>query len=392
VKKAVVGISARHTLSIHLKIPPIKDVQTRHDTIKLQLERKVEVDFSQVVFDYDDYQQGGDNDILVMVVLKDIISQIKEFLDAAKITPIRIVSTPLGFAPLNRTGVECNIIEFPNSVEACLFRRGIPNTVQYISKKYNTPLTAVLAQKVVRQVNRDFWLSDDQDFGIRYYLWSYGKLSDSQKDQFRQVFGNVQYKSLTVSSGNLLCDLSAELGGQVLLGGQDGINFLNGRHTEAKPSLIKRQLKKILAAVVLGFVLISMFVVDWHSDHCRIIELQEQLNSMKENVEVANNLIEQVRYTRQWFRQDPQYLEILRELSLAFPENEDIWLTSLAVDESFNQILTGRTMREEAILDVVETLRSRGFFDEIKILYIRKMGKGTNVMTFAINLRIREEQ
>ena len=49
-KKAVVGLSARHMISTPLKVPPIDDPQVRHDTIQMNLERKMEVDFSEIVF------------------------------------------------------------------------------------------------------------------------------------------------------------------------------------------------------------------------------------------------------------------------------------------------------------------------------------------------------
>ena len=113
---------------------------------------------------------------------------------------------------------------------------------------------------------------------------------------------------------------------------------------------------------------------------------------MSKNVPAAKKMIDQVGYARQWFRHQPVHLENLRELTLAFPRSSDIWLTSLAVDPSLNQVIAGRATNEDAILDVVDKLKANPLFKDIKLLHIRKMGQNTDVMTFAINFNCRQEQ
>ena len=103
-------------------------------------------------------------------------------------------------------------------------------------------------------------------------------------------------------------------------------------------------------------------------------------------------MIDQVSHAKKWFNREPLHLEHLRELTMVFPRSSDIWLTSLAVDPSLNQVIAGRATSEDAILDVVDTLKANPLFKDIELLYIRKMGNKTTLMTFAINFNCQGDQ
>lgn len=388
-KEAVVGLSAKHMITTLLKMPPIKDAQVRHDTIKINLERKMEVDFSEVVYDYDDHGQSGKDGVLIMMFLKKMLAEVKELLKAAKMTPLKITNTSLGLDLQTQPAVTCNIVEFPASFELCLLNHGCLHAVRHVSKTAQQTDPAEFARKITRQVNR-LCLTSGLAGDVQYCIWSPDTELYSTNQQVQQLLAAPEYKTLRSSSNHPLCDMAAELAAQTLIHPTDWINFLNGRHEEKKPSLAKKWCGKAVALAVAILVLIGIFVFNWNSDMRQIADYQQQLDDMKDNVQTAEKMIDQVGYARQWFQQEPQYLEILRELTLSFPQNSDIWITSLAVDESLHQILTGRTVSEDAVLDVVETLQSKQVFDDIKILYIRKMGKGTDLMTFAINLQYRK--
>lgn len=388
-KKAVIGLSAKQMISTWLKLPHIEDPQVLHETIQIHLGRKTEVDFSEIVFDYDD-QLIDEDGILVMMILKKMLISVKEFLRETKIIPVQITATSLGLDLRTHSSLACHIIEYPLSYEVCLFQNSRLQSIQHISKHSEQTLTIELAQKLIRQVNR-ICLSLGLTGAVHYCIRSPEHQSYAKDDLLGQLFARPEYKTSESLSEQPLCDLAAEMAGQKLTGSVNSINFLNGRHESAKPTMTSQWLSKIavLAAAILIFI--GIFFLGWHSDRQRIADYQQQLDSMQVNVETAEKMIDQVSYARRWFLQKPRSLEILRELTLSFPENGNIWVTSLAMDESMNQILTGRTVNEDAVLDVVETLQSKPMFTDVKILYLRKMGKGADIMTFAINLRCQGE-
>ena len=389
-KKAIIGVSAKHIVSTLLELPRIENPQVRHDTIKIKLERKIQIDFQDIVFDYDEIKSADQGSILILMLLKKKLEQIKDLLRAVKITPARITNTSLGLNLAAHSDAMCHVVEYPSSFELCLFRNGNLCAVRYIAKDYKQSLNIESAKKISQQISR-ICLSLGITENVRYCIWSPDNRSLKNNKKVSGILSEPEFRDLKSSSESILGDLAAELAGNALLATKDRINFLNGRHGEQKPTLVSKWYRKAITLAAVLLVLIGIFILSWHSDQRRIADYQQQLDSMQTNVKTAENMIKQISYARQWFQQKPEYLDILRELTLSFPENSDIWITSLAVDESFNQILSGRTVSEDAVLDVVEALRAGRVFDNIKLLYIRKMGKETDIMTFAINLHYRKD-
>ncbi len=387
--KAVVGIPVKQMMTTLVKTPPVKNPDLLHQTIQLNLERKIEADLSDIAFDYEVGEGSSQSDILVTMVLKRSIAQIKDLLESCRIHPVQITNTSLGLdLPVSGTA-DCHIIEYPASFELCLFCQGRLAAVQHIAKSGQQGLDSQTAQKIVRLVNQTLWTASGQTDTAAYTLWTFDSAGDAVRSG-AAVFGNFQCRRLKTAASDSLISLAAILAEKVISGHPIPINYLNGRHTQSKPTPYKQWLRRGILAGAAVLVLVGGFLFNWHSDTKQIARLQEQLESMKSGVAAAQEMIDRVSTARAWFSDSPVFLEILRELTLSFPPNGDIWLTSLAIDESHSQILTGRAVREQAVLNAAEELRKKTSFEDVKILYIRKMGKGTDIMTFAIGLRVRE--
>lgn len=395
VRKAVVGISSRYILSTLLKIPPVQDAQTRHETISIQLERKLQMEPADVVFDYWKDKSKNNQNVLVLTALKTTVDSIKSLLSGLKITPLSLTAASLGLDFVTEPGAACNIVEYPQSVEVFVFESEKFKSLLTVAKAASGRFDAELANKIVRQVNRTLWSVSLKEDEPHFYWWTANPESADTAGELRAVFGNLKrldIKNQTSSSAGGLCDFAAQLAAKMLSVESIPVNFLNGRHQKKKLTFTRQHLTKVAVFAAAIVLLIGIYAYGWYADRAMIAQYTQQLDSMKENVHAAQQMIDRVGYARQWFQQQPVHLDRLRELTLAFPQSSDIWLTSLAVDDSLNQIITGRAISEEAILDVVDTLKSNALFGDIKLLYIRKMGKETNVMTFAINFHSRGER
>jgi len=394
--KAVVGISAKQIVSTLLKIPLIQDADILQETIKIHLERKLEADFSDIVFDCWDCQQNNTDATLVLMILKKTITAIKAFLVAFKITPLWITSSSLGLDLITTAGVNCNIVNYPRSLEVFIFQDRNLNAVLNISKKNNDLFGSELAEDVSRQIKQALWSVPNKGDQSNYTVWTTNRDAASVGQQLSRTLSDlkqVEIKGLDGSgpAGNL-CDVAAQLAGRAIAANPVGINFLNGHHP-AKTAIIPKQWwSRIAIGAATVFLLLGLYFYSWYADSVTIARYQQDLDSMNENVQAAEKMIDQVGYAKKWFSRQPVHLENLRELTLSFPRSSDIWLTSLAVDPSLNQVIAGRATHEDAILDVVDTLKANPLFKDIKLLYIRKMGKNTNVMTFAINFNCRGDQ
>ena len=395
-RKAVVGISAKQLASTQLKIHPIEDEQIRYQTIKMNLERKLETDFSDIVFDYWDCAQTHTDSILTLMTLKKKVAAIQALLTTSKITPLSITVSSLGLKLVTTEPVDCNIVNYPGSLEVFIFKNQHLKSVLNVVKKTDAAIDTDLADEVSRQIHRALWSLSMSQTQPDYTLWTTNSDTVAVGQQLNRSLGSIKQVEIKGLDGSVvcssLCDLAAELAGRIIVDDSIGINFLKS-HEEAKTSAIPKQwVSRIAIGVVLIFVLLGLYFYGWYADTQAIALAQEDLDSMSESVPAAEKMIDQVVYAGQWFRQKPVHLENLRELTLAFPRSSDIWLTSLAVDASLNQVISGRATNEEAILDVVDKLKANPVFKDIKLLYIRKMGQNTDVMTFAINFNCRQEQ
>lgn len=395
-RKAVVGISAKHIASALLKIPPIEDEDTLQKTIKMHLERKLEGDFSDIVFDCWNSRNTHTDTILALMTLKKTVAAIQGFLATFKITPLRITNSSLGLDFVTTAGVDCNIVNFPESLEVFIFQNQQLKSVLNISKKSNGTFDAEWADEVARQIHRALWSLSSNESPPNYTLWATNRDAASVGQQLNRTLSNVNQIEIKARDGSAffsgLCEVAARLAGRMMAADPVGINFLNGHH-HAKTAVIPKQWwSRIAIGAAAVFLLLGIYFYGWYADSKAIDRYQQNLDSMSENVPAAKKMIDQVGYARQWFRRQPVHLENLRELTLAFPSSSDIWLTSLAVDPSLNQVIAGRATNEDAILDMVDKLKANPLFKDIKLLYIRKMGQNTDVMTFAINFNCRQEQ
>ncbi|MCK5565367.1 MAG: hypothetical protein KAJ07_08980 [Planctomycetes bacterium] len=395
-KRAVIGISAKQIVSTSLKIPPIEDADTRQQTIKIQLERELNVDFSDIVFDCWDSHCKNDETILTMMTLKKTVEATKEFLAAFKITPLSITGSSMGLDLEARPGIDCNIVNYPGSLEVFIFQDRSLKTIVNISKKAKDSFDAEQAADVCRQIDRTLWLLSTKDSRINYTLWTTDSDTDEVGKHLCEEIDGLRVEDIkpppeAVSCG-YLCDLASHLAGRVISGEPARVNFLNGHHQTKNITIPKHWWSRIAIGIMMLFLLLGLYFYSWYVDLTEIARYQQSLDSMSTSVLDAEKMAVRVAHARQWFDREPMHLDNLRELTMAFPETSDIWLTSLAVDASLNQVIAGRASNEDAILDVVDKLKANPLFKDIKLLYIRKMGKNTEVMTFAINFNCRREQ
>lgn len=395
-RKAIVGISAKQIISTSLKIPPIKDMDTRQETINIQLEHKLNMDFSDIVFDCWDSHDKTTEVVLALITLKKTVTAIKDFLAVFKIIPLSITNSSLGLDLVTNTSVDCNVVNYLESLEVFIFQDRSLKAVLNVSKKTKGLFDSELAKEVSRQINRAVWSLPTKGDQPNYTVWATSSDTATVGQQLGLEMNNLkleEIKGLTGAvSSSYLCDLAAQLAHRMISADSVKINFLNGHHKARSATIPKQWRSRIAIGIMTVLLLLGIYFYGWYADTIAIARYQQNLDSMSKSVLDAEKIVERVGYAKQWFSRQPIHLDNLRELTMAFPRTSDIWLTSLAVDPSLNQIIAGRATSEDAILDVVDKLKANTLFSDIKLLYIRKMGKNTEVMTFAINFNCRREQ
>ncbi|MCE5184697.1 MAG: PilN domain-containing protein [Planctomycetaceae bacterium] len=380
--KAVVGLEAGRVFSILLNMSLTRDAALAEEMIRIQLERKTQLDLDNTAFGY----AGLGERTFVAAILKKQADQIRAFLSAAN---IRVVALTPATAVLDclagRSGY--TIREYPESLEIVFQEDGLITAVRDISK--GKDLADCLA-RVRLQIAR-LSIVHKQPPECTFIL-SDSSAAALQKP-IRQFFENAKVQTVPAASSpaQLLSVYAGALADRGLNGSLPAINFLNSiqphrRSIRSSPWMPRAG----WAAAVIGLIGI-LFALEWHFDRARIARYEQELAGIRPDVQQAETMIERTAYARQWFSAQPVHLEVLMELTNCFPAQGDIWLNSLAVDETFNQVITGKASGERAVLDIVDNLKSSPRFQDVKILYIRQAGKNSREEMFAISFRFIRE-
>lgn len=383
VNRAVVGLGAERLFSVLLTMPASKDQSLTEDMIRIQLERKTQLDVEETALGY---IQKGDR-IFAAAALKKQIDQIKAFLLSCGIRLLSITPVSAAIESFVPDQSGCCIVEYPESMELLFADHGQIIGLRDIS---NGQALSECLPRIQQEINRTSPLHRDHE---DYAFVLSGASASSAGESIRRLFDRSSIKALPQARepGDLLGLYGRMLAEKAIEGKLPPINFADGMQVHKKLLRNSRWMPRAITAACVLLLVILLFAVEWQIDRRRIADYQEQLGSIKENVAQAQAMVDQSAFARQWFNRQPLYLTILMELTSRFPETGGIWLNSLAIDESLNQVMTGKASGEQAVLDVVDNLKASPYFKEVKVLYIRQAGKNTREETFAISFRFLRE-
>ena len=165
-------------------------------------------------------------------------------------------------------------------------------------------------------------------------------------------------------------------------------DFLHSRLAAPPKQFVTRPMLWVAAAGVVVFAVLIFWWAGVYKNRSGILAMQNQLEIMKPAVQTAKELAARVEMARGWYDQRPPTLECLRGLTLAFPENGRVWLTSLTFGEDQLGVCTGRADDEQSILELLDKLRAGKAFSQIKPQYLRQGGAGSSgSVSFAFSFR-----
>jgi hypothetical protein len=163
------------------------------------------------------------------------------------------------------------------------------------------------------------------------------------------------------------------------------VDFLHS-HISPKKSKVPGRSTVWAAAVGIVFILCGLFLFwDWQQDKEEVATLKMRLERMGEDIDAAQSIVQKVSLARSWYSGRPKVLDCLRELTLAFPTEGRIWVTSLAMREDMRGIISGKSVDEKSVLEVLDTLKGNEVFSDVLMLYMRDTGRSSQEVSFAIN-------
>jgi len=155
------------------------------------------------------------------------------------------------------------------------------------------------------------------------------------------------------------------------------VDFVHSRLAERRQFRLGRRAYWAAALALTVLIAIVATVLDWRARRNELDELNERLEALAPEMEAATQVIDRVSEARGWYDRRPPFLECLRAISLAFPEDGRIWTNSLAVREDMRCVVSGKATDDGLILRLLDAFKGSEQFQEVKLLYVRA-GQGSD--------------
>jgi hypothetical protein len=112
--------------------------------------------------------------------------------------------------------------------------------------------------------------------------------------------------------------------------------------------------------------------------------LTQELKGMSESVKSARATVDKVNYGRGFFDTRPPYLEVLRELTMTFRNDEQIYVTNLNLRDNRKGTIQGKAARDKIVRDLLDRMKKNPSFGDVRMQEIRETGGKTNEFSFTI--------
>jgi len=162
------------------------------------------------------------------------------------------------------------------------------------------------------------------------------------------------------------------------------VDFLHSRLAPPRKPGLRRRLRWVIAAAALMGAAATYFAIDGRLTQREVSARRAELEGLRDGIQDARNVVENVTFARGWYDRRPQFLACLRAVTGAFPEQARVWATSLTVRDDHKVLLTAKCEDERTALEVLDRLKTAPGLSDVKPLYLRQAGTNTHEVSFAV--------
>ena len=113
--------------------------------------------------------------------------------------------------------------------------------------------------------------------------------------------------------------------------------------------------------------------------------LQASWHAMEPRTQTVREILAQAKARAPWLSDEPLSLDILRAVTLAFPEHGTIWTTRVQTKGRTEVTVSGKALNREAWLQVLEALRQSPGVRDLRVSQLREASDGKAPMSFALS-------
>lgn len=407
-RRAVVGLPAKWILTKEMVVPPAGP-DTLTGLLSIQAERAFSLNSAEMVFDYCGRASASEKShMLLLATRRRMIDQIRGLTDAAglrvqsvTVTALACSRVPFDAGPFDPDCAHrCGLHIRPTYCEFWSQLDDVPRAIRHVPMTrdgtlddHATQLCSAIGRLILLSPGRDPVLPHQV---IVYDAWG---LSSAAIERINERLGPQATvhdgRAGLLSRGLALEDTpekvssiaAVAVGMTALETGGPAVDFLNPRIGRRRTSDRRRIVIWAASIALVGIMALGAVVANWYGDKRDIAAFSEQLEQMGDDVAAARTVVERVSYAGSWTSQEPRFLSCLRELTLAFPEEPYVWVTSLAVNENGVGSLVGKATSDTSFYEVLDKIAQNDVFSDVQLVHHRQAGRDSREKEFAISFK-----
>ncbi len=400
-KRAVIGLAARWVLAKEVEAPPASP-EALAGILAIQAERVFSMNAGELVFDYCGRTSASEKgQVLLLAARRQVVDQMKELAEAAglHIETITVSAFACGRSP-SESGAACRygLYTRPTYCEFWDQFDGSPRFIKHIPMVLDGNPSGY-ADLLGPTIQRQILLSSRQDQSPPHQVVAYDacglgadvfkRLNERLGPQIAVCDGRAGASSDVAGvSGDprqSLAVAAAAVARTAVGPARPIVDFLNPRIGERKKANDKRVMVWALAVAAVSVLVLAVWLARWQADKRDIADYRRQLDAMGEDLDVTKEVVERLSYADSWGNTDPRFLRCLRELTLAFPQEGYVWVTSLALNDTGAGSVVGKASSEDGFLEVLDMINENEAFTDVKMIHLRDVGRNSSEKEFAVN-------
>jgi hypothetical protein len=102
-------------------------------------------------------------------------------------------------------------------------------------------------------------------------------------------------------------------------------------------------------------------------------------------VEAVREIMNYAKAHGAWFNDQPETLDLLRAVTLAFPEHGGVWVTRVELRDRRSAVIAGKATSREAWLQTLDAVRQTAGIRDLRVSQARAANDGKSPMTFTLS-------
>jgi hypothetical protein len=403
--RAVIGVPARWLMAREREIPPAAP-EVAASALRLQAERQFSPELKDLVFDYagrPDSKQA--TKVLLTAMPRLRLDAVVNMADAAGLRVLAVTSSTLALAGAagEATNNGLMLALTSDAAELAVSFQGTPHLLRHVPANAlvagesagQTPSgsVATLGSELRRIVSM---MPQNGVSRQEMFLWDGLGLNADAATALGERVG-VQIRR---GEAMALLGLGGEAGdgndlnrfgpavALALAGGSRGslaVDFLHSRLVPKKKMHLGRRSAWAAGVSVACVIAGGLLIYDLQKHQTELDGVQRRINAISADVKAAEIVKQRVTLGGGWIDTRPPFLECMREVTLAFRDDEQIWSTKFTMRDNRKGQITGKSSDQKNVLAVIDRLKTNKKFTDVGLQEMRDAGGSSREVLFTVN-------